>query len=395
MKHLHWSVIPSNQLKSAEFWANISPAKFTGINETELATLFSISPAKEREFAKKPKSAMPAEAILDIRKANNTAIILSQFRLSPACIREKIAAMDESITTDQLIALHSILTSVSEQDMKAFSKIEASQAPSLNTSDLFVYELLSIPHVESRVRSWVIQRQMKTHMEDLDTTLALVEKACNEVRSSTKFAALLKIILALGSILNRGTYLSNAKGFKLDSLLRLGEMKARRSRQNSMINLHEEKKQVNYSLLHYLAEVIARDNPELLEVASDLPSVGLATGLGLDNAIEILTDSQQNARYVVKLMDELAKAKCAEDPFVLAMTPFVADLQKQLESLNQRLDATSKLYTSLATYYGEDPKLLASKDFFSILTEFMKALAQAHAENEKQKKKQAYAALCT
>lgn len=111
---------------------------------------------------------------------------------------------------------------------------------------------------------------MQSHIDDLELVLDLVEKASGEVRASAKFASLLKMILALGSVLNRGTYLkifvsrfvfdypsylSSAKGFRLDTLLRLGETKAR-ARSKSNLADDQSRKQANYSLLHYLAYLI-------------------------------------------------------------------------------------------------------------------------------------------
>ena len=70
-----------------------------------------------------------------------------------------------------------------------------------------------------------------------------------------------QLILALGSVLNEGTYLSS-NGFKIDSLLKLAETKARNNRT---------------TLLHYLTQLIQNKIPELLNFRQDFPHVEAAS----------------------------------------------------------------------------------------------------------------------
>ena len=68
---------------------------------------------------------------------------------------------------------------------------------------------------------------------------------------------MLKLILALGTVLNQGTYLSS-NGFKLDSLLQVIETKAKNNRT---------------TLMHYLASLIQTKMPEMLTFHKELANV--------------------------------------------------------------------------------------------------------------------------
>ncbi len=48
--------------------------------------------------------------------------------------------------------------------------------------------------------------------------MELLQQATEEVRTSERFCATLQLIQALGSVLNRGTYLAKTLGFKIESL---------------------------------------------------------------------------------------------------------------------------------------------------------------------------------
>lgn len=67
-------------------------------------------------------------------------------------------------------------------------------------------------------------------------------------------------------------------------------------------------------------ETILRDDPELLTVGQDFPHVAQATGLGLDNASEILLDCKESIKKVTLLVEDLSRLN-SSDPFILVYIP--------------------------------------------------------------------------
>ena len=57
------------------------------------------------------------------------------------------------------------------------------------------------------------------------SAIECVESACGQVRSSTALQQVLEVVLAVGNTLNAGTHRGNAAGIRLDSLLKLGDVK--------------------------------------------------------------------------------------------------------------------------------------------------------------------------
>lgn len=64
-----------------------------------------------------------------------------------------------------------------------------------------------------------------------------------------------------------------------------------------------------------------RENESLLEVGQDLPHVSQATGLGLDNASELLNDCKENIKKVISLVEDLSLLD-SNDPFILVFFLF-------------------------------------------------------------------------
>jgi hypothetical protein len=84
----------------------------------------------------------------------------------------------------------------------------------------------------------------------------------NQVKNSEKFKRIMQTILSLGNALNQGTARGAAVGFKLDSLPKLSETRARNNRM---------------TLMHYLCKILAEKIPEVLDFTKELSSLEPAT----------------------------------------------------------------------------------------------------------------------
>ncbi|KAI3754495.1 hypothetical protein L1987_54279 [Smallanthus sonchifolius] len=107
-------------------------------------------------------------------------------------------------------------------------------------------------------------------VSDLRKSLNSVNSAVEQanyfhVRSSSKFKRVMQTILTLGNALNQGTARGAAVGFRLDSLLKLTDTRARNNRM---------------TLMHYLCKVLAEKLPELLDFSKDLDSLEPASKSG-------------------------------------------------------------------------------------------------------------------
>ena len=66
---------------------------------------------------------------------------------------------------------------------------------------------------------------MQERLQSARSALASVQAACEAVRSSQGFLAVLRAVLAAGNTLNHGTARGNAAAIKLESLSKLVDMK--------------------------------------------------------------------------------------------------------------------------------------------------------------------------
>jgi len=109
-----------------------------------------------------------------------------------------------------------------------------------------------------------------------------------QVRSSVKLKRVMQTILSLGNALNQGTARGAAVGFRLDSLLKLSDIRARNNRM---------------TLMHYLCKVLSDKLPEVLDFNRDLAHLEPASKIQLK---ELAEEMQAITKGLEKVEQELS-----------------------------------------------------------------------------------------
>ncbi|PWA73417.1 formin, FH2 domain-containing protein [Artemisia annua] len=144
----------------------------------------------------------------------------------------------------------------------------------LGRCEQFFLELMKVPRAKSKLKVFSYKLRFNA-----------------QIRSSTKFKAVMQTILSLGNALNQGTLRGRASGFKLVSLLKLTE-------------IHSTKR--NVTLMHYLCKVLADKQPEVLDFSKDLGSLLPASRLPMHyfkKEMKAITKGLNN------VTEEVSKAK--------------------------------------------------------------------------------------
>ena len=89
-----------------------------------------------------------------------------------------------------------------------------------------------------------VWRNMKQTQQDLE----LLEQACDQLKSSRSLVKILEMVLAVGNHLNGGSFRGAARGFKLDALLKLMDVKGRNKKT---------------TLLHFVVSELLKTDPQV------------------------------------------------------------------------------------------------------------------------------------
>jgi hypothetical protein len=175
-----------------------------------------------------------------------------------------------------------------------------------------------------------------------------------------------KGILAVGNHLNGGTYRGQARGFRLETLLRLTDVKA------------VDRKT---SLLHFVVKELQKTSPGVEFLSTELESVKLAASLHLDGTKEALGQIVSGLKQV---NDEVLKAAGADpeqdtetsteethDRFRDVMIPFADSADAHVVDAKRLATSADDAMKGVTEFFGEPFKADNAGRIFRLVADFL------------------------
>ncbi|CAE6090280.1 unnamed protein product [Arabidopsis arenosa] len=304
---------------------------------------------------------------IDLRRANDTEIMLTKVKMPLPDMMAAVLAMDESVLdVDQIENL--IRFCPTKEEMELLKNYTGDKA-TLGKCEQYFLELMKVPGVESKLRVFSFKIQFGTKITELNKGLNAVNSACEEVRTSQKLKEIMENILCLGNILNQGTAMGSAVGFKLDSLLILSDTCAANSKM---------------TLMHYLCKVLASKASDLLDFHKDLESLESASKIQLKSLAE---EMQAITKGLEKLNQELTASESdgpVSQVFRKLLKDFISMAETQVATVSSLYSSVERNADALAHYFGEDPEHYSFEKVTATLFSFIRLFKKAHEENVKQ-----------
>ncbi|MCL7023967.1 hypothetical protein MKW94_019672 [Papaver nudicaule] len=305
--------------------------------------------------------------LIDLRRANNTEIMLTKVKMPLPDMVNAALAMDESVLdVDQVENLIKFCPTKEEMEQL---KNYGGDKEQLGKCEQFFLELMKVPRMESKLRVFSFKIQFIAQISDFRKSLGTVNSACEEVRNSFKLKEIMKRVLYLGNTLNQGTARGSAIGFKLDSLLKLSDTRASNSKM---------------TLMHYLCKVLAAKSPGLLDFHSDLVSLEAASKIQLKSLAEEMQAIIKGLEKVRQELDASANDGPVSEVFHKTLTGFIGFAEAEVASLTSFYSVVGRNADSLVVYFGEDPAKCPFEQVTATLLNFMRMFRKAHEENCKQ-----------
>eukprot|EP00727_Mastigamoeba_balamuthi_P010351 m51a1_g5939 putative inverted formin-2 (1022) ;mRNA; f:111272-116339 len=379
---LAWSKLPAMKVKKTMWVSQGLNTELPPVNTDEIATLFCANPPKKPDDAGKPaeKAAPKVVSLLDMKRSNNTAIVMSQFKgLSYEEIRAKIAAGDDA-ALGSVEALRQVLPQSDEMELlRGF----AGDRAALGRAEQWFLCIGELPNAQKKVDALCFKRSFFTRAEDLQVQLAGYEMACKQVTENTNLCFVLKWILAIGNELNAGTEKGNAQGFRVDTLSKLQDLRS--------------PVQGKKTLLSYVVEKLLDVRPEVADFPDSLSKLQAVVN---SSPLNDLISQVSKLVEEVEVIDKDVSSSHSDSPqFVESMSDFIARALVETQLILEQCEAVEKaLYTMLEAFgeeveEGKIPEPSAVRDFFAHLLKFssqFKAVLkdiQAARERELKKKK--------
>ncbi|XP_050936215.1 formin-like protein 20 isoform X2 [Cucumis melo] len=377
LKPLHWSKV--TRVLQGSLWEELQRCgeseSVPEFDVSELETLFSVivpkpmadSGGKSGGRRKSVGSKLDKVHLIDIRRANNTEIMLTKVRMPLSDMMAAVLSMDESVLdVDQVENLIKFCPTKEEMELlKGYS----GDKDKLGKCEQYFLEMMQVPRVESKLRVFSFKIHFSSQIVEFKKSLNTVNSVCQEVKNSRKLKEILKKILCLGNMLNQGTARGSAIGFRLDSLSKLTDTRASNNK---------------LTLMHYLCKVLASKSPSLLDFHLDLGSLEAASKIQLKSLAE---EMQAITKGLEKVKQELIASESdgpISENFHKILEGFVTLAEREVESVTVLYSVAGRNADALALYFGEDPSRCPFEQVTGTLFHFTRSFLKAHEENCKQ-----------
>nr|GMD85377.1 formin-like protein 2 [Ipomoea batatas] len=264
-------------------------------------------------------------------------------------------------------------------------------------AEKFLRAVLDIPFAFRRVDAMLYIANFDSEVEYLKRSFETLEAACEELRKSRMFLKLLEAVLKTGNRMNVGTNRGDARAFKLDTLLKLVDVKGTDGKT---------------TLLHFVVQEIIRaegsrlsgfevkldggmiQKPALQEEV-EFRKVGLQVVSGLSGELTNVKkaaamDSEVLTNEVAKLADGVAKiaevARLNEEValkennrnFSESMNGFLKKAKVEIMSIQSQEDTALSMVKELTEYFHGDLAKEEAHPFriFLVVRDFLSTLDQ-------------------
>lgn len=202
----------------------------------------------------------------------------------------------------------------------------------LGPAEQFLRTIIDIPYLYQRLDVLLFMSSLPEEAANAEQSFKTLEVACHELRNSRLFKKLLEAVLKTGNRMNDGTFRGGAQAFKLDTLLKLSDVKGVDGKT---------------TLLHFVVQEIIRSEGVRAVRAAKEQNNSSISSVTSDDLTEDVSDDTEHYKQlglgvVSSLGDDLQNVRKAAILDADALTISVASLGHKLVKANEFLNTGMK-----------------------------------------------------
>ncbi|KAF8047525.1 hypothetical protein N665_2975s0004 [Sinapis alba] len=367
LKPLHWDKVRASSDR-ATVWDQLKSSSFQ-VNEDRMEHLFGCSSASSAPKEPVRRSLMPSSAenenrVLDPKKSQNIAILLRALNVTREEVSEALLDGNPESLGAELLETLVKMAPTKEEEIKL--REYSGDVSKLGTAERFLKTILDIPFAFKRVEAMLYRANFDAEVKYLRNSFQTLEEASVELKASRLFLKLLEAVLMTGNRMNVGTNRGEAKAFKLDTLLKLVDIKGVDGKT---------------TLLHFVVQEITRseatttttiDEPILNGNKDGFRKQGLQVVAGLSRDLANVKksagmDSDVLSGYVTKLETGLEKLRAfiktettttttttAPGKFFDSMKTFLEDAEEEIRKIKGGERKALSMVKEVTEYFHGD-----------------------------------------
>ncbi|KAL1562398.1 formin-like protein 5 [Salvia divinorum] len=223
LKPFFWDKVMANPDHSM-VWHEIKAGSFQ-FDEEMMEALFGYAAVDQKKH--KGKESTLAESstqfiqIIDPKKSQNLAILLKALNVTSKVVCDALTEGNELPSE----FIQNLLKMAPTADEELKLRLYTGDLSLIGPAERFLKDLIEIPFAFKRLESLLFVSTFQEDFTSVKQSLITLEAACEELKNSRLFLKLLEAVLKTGNRMNDGTYRGGAQAFKLDTLLKLSDVK--------------------------------------------------------------------------------------------------------------------------------------------------------------------------
>lgn len=387
LKPLHWDKLRAISGRTT-VWDQVNNSDSFRVDEAAMESLFlnkTGGAGNSDQAARKGGAGKQESRLLDPKRLQNVAIMLKALNVTSDDVIGALMHGSGDLGSEFYETLAK-MAPTKEEELKL--KDYSGDISKLDPAESFLKDVLDVSFAFKRVDALLYRANFDTEVNYLKNSFGTLEAACADLRSSKLFLKLLDAVLKTGNRMNDGTNRGEARAFKLDTLLKLADIKSTDG---------------NTTVLHFVVQEIIRSegfssdqtavvNPVstskeqfkkdglkvLAGLSSELSNVKRAATLEMDTLIGNVSRLETDLEKVKLIMQlkETCPNQGASEKFFEAMDAFLGRSRVEIESVKtagesalQRVKETTEYFHGDAT--KEEPHPLR---IFMVVSDFLSTL---------------------
>ncbi|PSS36028.1 Formin-like protein [Actinidia chinensis var. chinensis] len=399
LKPLHWDKVRATSDR-ATVWDQLKSSSFK-LNEDMMETLFGCNSTNSAPKEPIRRSVLPPveheNRVLDPKKSQNIAIMLRALNVTRDEVSEALLDGNPEGLGAELLETLVKMAPTKEEEIKL--RDYKGDITKLGSAERFLKTVLDIPFAFKRVEAMLYRANFDTEVNYLSKTFQTLEAASEELKNSRLFLKLLEAVLRTGNRMNVGTNRGDARAFKLETLLKLVDIKGTDGKT---------------TLLHFVVQEIIRSEgsgsdpttenlPNKMNFKvkeEDFKKQGLQVVAGLSREVGNVKkaagmDSDVLRSYVSKLEMGLEKVRVVlqyEKPnmqgkFFESMKMFLKEAEEEITRIKAEERKALSLVKEVTEYFHGDAAkegahpfriFMIVRDFLSVLDNVCKEVGRMH-----------------
>nr|GEW80058.1 formin-like protein 6 [Tanacetum cinerariifolium] len=364
LRPLHWDKVRATSDR-ATVWDQLKSSSFQ-LNEDVMESLFGCdsggSGKKEDGRRAAAGPVVRENRVLDPKKSQNIAILLRALNVTQEEVSKALLDGNGDGLGAELLETLVKMAPTKEEEIKL--KDYRGDISTLGSAERFLKAILDIPSAFKRAEAMLYRANFENEIIFLRSSFQTLESASEELRNSRLFLKLLEAVLQTGNRMNVGTIRGEAKAFKLDTLLKLVDVKGTDGKT---------------TLLHFVVQEMIRSESTDSNTKID-PYPTFSEG----------TFKKQGLQIVSGLSRELSHVKKAAGMDSDVLSGYVSKLETGLQKIRLEGHETSEpqgnYYGSMRVFFKEAEIELAKIkiDEKKALTSVKEVTEYFHGDNAKE-----------